>query len=71
MLGRREGSLMRNNGSSLRGSKIAVAVAIGVLLGCVFALFYPHGFFGSYPTIQSRRISNAPGNHVRRHFLLP
>ncbi|XP_042509368.1 arabinosyltransferase RRA2-like [Macadamia integrifolia] len=55
MTGRREGSLMRNNGQSIRGSKIAVAIAIGILLGCVFAFLYPHGIFGSDPTIQGRR----------------
>ncbi|OVA04546.1 Reticulon [Macleaya cordata] len=57
MSGRRDGSLMRNTGQSLRGSKIVVAVAIGILLGCVFAFLYPHGFFGAStdPPIQNRR----------------
>ncbi|XP_057469553.1 arabinosyltransferase RRA3-like [Actinidia eriantha] len=40
MAGRRE-----KNGQSFRGSRITVAIAIGVLLGCVFAFLYPHGFF--------------------------
>lgn len=47
MAGRRDG-LMRNNignNQSLRGSRIAVAIAIGVLMGCVFAFLYPNGFF--------------------------
>ncbi|KAK6938791.1 Nucleotide-diphospho-sugar transferase [Dillenia turbinata] len=46
---RRDGLLMRNNGHSLRGSRIAAAIAIGVLLGCIFAFLYPHGFFAHNP----------------------
>ncbi|XP_050210396.1 arabinosyltransferase RRA3-like [Mercurialis annua] len=37
----------KEKGQPLRGSRIAVAILIGVLLGCVFAVFYPHGFFSS------------------------
>ncbi|XP_042506812.1 arabinosyltransferase RRA2-like [Macadamia integrifolia] len=55
MTGRRDGPLMRNYRLSMRGSRIAVAVAIGILLGCVFAFVYPHGFFRSDPSIQGRR----------------
>ncbi|KAJ3673161.1 hypothetical protein LUZ60_006535 [Juncus effusus] len=47
MAGRREGPLMRANGLPSRGSKIAVAVAVGVLLGCIFAFLYPDGLFRS------------------------
>ncbi|KAF9611484.1 hypothetical protein IFM89_032454 [Coptis chinensis] len=43
--------------SSLGGSRIAIAIGIGVFLGCVFAFFYPHGFFiGS----DSNRKSQSP-----------
>ncbi|XP_058069097.1 arabinosyltransferase RRA3-like [Magnolia sinica] len=45
MTGRRE----RSSGPSIRGSRIAVAVGIGISLGCVFAFLFPHGFFGSDP----------------------
>lgn len=42
---------------SIRGSRIAVAVAIGVLLGCIFAFLFPNGFFSSNNlSIQNRRI---------------
>lgn len=54
MAGRRDGSLMRNYSQSFRGSRIAVAVAIGVLLGCVFAFLLPHGLFTSDPHLRSR-----------------
>ncbi|XP_071694176.1 arabinosyltransferase RRA3-like [Rutidosis leptorrhynchoides] len=33
-----------------RGSRITVAILIGILLGCIFALLYPNGFFNSNPT---------------------
>ncbi|GMN35475.1 hypothetical protein TIFTF001_005326 [Ficus carica] len=59
MGGRREGPLMREKGQSLRGSRIAIAIVIGVLLGCVFAVFYPHGLFISDPPIRNRRIGHS------------
>ncbi|KAF3624327.1 putative UDP-D-xylose:L-fucose alpha-1,3-D-xylosyltransferase 1-like isoform X2 [Capsicum annuum] len=49
MVGRRD-----KYGQSIRGSRIAGAIAIGVLLGCVFAFLYPNGFFSSDPKSQSR-----------------
>ncbi|CAO2837596.1 unnamed protein product [Amaranthus hypochondriacus] len=56
MGGRRDG-LMKSasniSNQSLRGSRIAIAIAIGVFMGCVFALFYPHGFFHPYPPSTS------------------
>ncbi|KAF6149699.1 hypothetical protein GIB67_017432 [Kingdonia uniflora] len=56
--GRRDGSLMRNYGQSLRGSKIAIAVGIGIFLGFVCAFMFPHGFFGSDSQLQGHtRIS--------------
>jgi hypothetical protein len=51
--------LRREKGQSLQGSRIAVAILIGILLGCVFAVFYPHGFFSSNPTGSHRRIANS------------
>ncbi|CAN1324495.1 Arabinosyltransferase RRA3 [Linum perenne] len=54
MIGRREGPLMRNNSSaSIVKSRIAVAIAIGILLGCAFAFLYPHGFFNSATSTSS------------------
>ncbi|KAI4295551.1 hypothetical protein L6164_035588 [Bauhinia variegata] len=48
MIGRREGPLMRSNSSqSLLKSRIAIAIVIGVLIGCVFAFLFPNGFFVS------------------------
>ncbi|KAL5558086.1 hypothetical protein UlMin_034297 [Ulmus minor] len=52
----RSGALMRDKGQAGRGSKIAVAIVVGILLGCVFAVFFPHGFFTSDLSIQNRRI---------------
>lgn len=33
----------------LRGSRIAVAIVIGILLGGFFAVLYPHGLFITDP----------------------
>ncbi|OMO73777.1 Reticulon [Corchorus capsularis] len=56
MGGRREGPLMRNPSHSSAKSRILMAVAIGISLGCVFAFLYPHGFFSySAPAFHSRR----------------
>ncbi|KAI8025657.1 Arabinosyltransferase RRA3 [Camellia lanceoleosa] len=55
---RREGPLMRNGGYSLRGSRLAVAIAIGVAIGCVCAFLYPHGLFDSIP-IRTNRIAKS------------
>lgn len=49
---------MRNGGYSLRGSRLAVAIAIGVAIGCVFAFLYPHGLFDSTP-IRTNRIAKS------------
>lgn len=54
MAGRRE-----KYGQSIRGSRIAGAIAIGVLLGCVFAFLYPNGFFSPDPRSQSRPVSKS------------
>lgn len=42
MAGRRE-----KYSQSVRGSRIAMAIVIGVLVGCVFAFLFPHGLFSS------------------------
>lgn len=41
---RRDGPLMRSNENGRR-SRIAAAIAIGVVFGCVFSLLYPRGLF--------------------------
>lgn len=46
--------------SSIRGSRIAAAIGIGIAMGCVFAFLFPHGFFASNPpTEQLRTIVHA------------
>ncbi|KAF5186784.1 Arabinosyltransferase rra3 [Thalictrum thalictroides] len=55
MTGRRDGSLMRNSANSIRGSRIAIAIGIGVFIGCVFAFWFPHGFFDPNSQIQAHR----------------
>ncbi|KAJ8772736.1 hypothetical protein K2173_027913 [Erythroxylum novogranatense] len=45
----------REKGQSSRGSRIAIAILIGILLGCVFAVFYPDGFFSSYQAVHNVR----------------
>ncbi|XP_057973257.1 arabinosyltransferase RRA3-like [Malania oleifera] len=59
MAGRRVGSLIRSTGQSLRGSRIAAAVIVGVIVGCVFAFLFPHGFFPSDPQATRPRISKS------------
>ncbi|CAK9142594.1 unnamed protein product [Ilex paraguariensis] len=59
MTGRRDGPLMRNTTQSLRGSRIVIAIAIGVLLGCVFAFLFPRGLFASNSPIQSHPIAKS------------
>ncbi|KAI5660991.1 hypothetical protein M9H77_20314 [Catharanthus roseus] len=58
MSGRRDGPLMRNNTNGLNssfrgGSRIGVAIAVGISIGCVFAFLFPHGFFSSSSSSSS------------------
>ncbi|KAK1323027.1 hypothetical protein QJS10_CPA02g00428 [Acorus calamus] len=58
MMGRREGSLMRSPPSTaMRGSRIAIAVGIGVFIGCIFALLFPNGLF-RFDSSQEHRITS-------------
>ncbi|XP_030944659.1 arabinosyltransferase RRA2-like [Quercus lobata] len=57
MTGRRE--MHRNTLQSVRKTRIAIAIAIGVTLGCVFAIFFPHGLFTSSAPIITRTISKS------------
>ncbi|KAF6149700.1 hypothetical protein GIB67_017433 [Kingdonia uniflora] len=52
--GRRDGSLLKNYGQSLRGSKITITVGIGIFLGCICAFMFSHGFLGSDSQLQER-----------------
>ncbi|KAJ8541023.1 hypothetical protein K7X08_001839 [Anisodus acutangulus] len=54
MAGRRE-----KYGQSIRGSRIAGAIAMGIFLGCVFAFLYPNGFFFPDPRPQTRPLSKS------------
>ncbi|CAK7347690.1 unnamed protein product [Dovyalis caffra] len=51
--------LRREKGQSLLGSRIGIAIFIGVLFGCVFAVFYPHGLFSSDLASRRHRIANS------------
>lgn len=59
--GRREIPLMKKDaGQSLRRSRIAAAIFVGISLGCVFAFFYPDGFLVlSSPPTSRRRVSDS------------
>ncbi|KVI03692.1 Nucleotide-diphospho-sugar transferase, partial [Cynara cardunculus var. scolymus] len=37
---------------STRRSRITIAILVGVLLGCIFTFYYPHGLFVFYPPIS-------------------
>ncbi|PIN12472.1 Fucosylgalactoside 3-alpha-galactosyltransferase [Handroanthus impetiginosus] len=49
----------KSSQSSIRGSRIAAAIGIGVLVGCVFAFLFPHGFFSSNPSTEIRSLSKS------------
>ncbi|KAI3673147.1 hypothetical protein L6452_39262 [Arctium lappa] len=57
------GRRVTNASQSMRGSRIAFAILIGILLGCLFAVLYPHGLFSDYsnsaPHFQNRRVSKS------------
>ncbi|XP_030446993.1 arabinosyltransferase RRA3-like [Syzygium oleosum] len=55
---RRDGSLMRDKGQLFSGSRIAAAIAVGVLLGCALAFLYPRGLFGAAPGARIASISD-------------
>lgn len=54
-LGRRE----KNLHSSIRGSRILAAIGIGIVVGCVFAYLFPHGFFSTNQPTQIRTVSDS------------
>ncbi|KAL0366122.1 UNVERIFIED_CONTAM: Arabinosyltransferase RRA2 [Sesamum radiatum] len=54
-VGRRDKSSQLSN----RGSRIAAAIGIGVIVGCIFAFLFPHGFFSSNPAAQIQPLSNS------------
>ncbi|KAH6830061.1 Nucleotide-diphospho-sugar transferase family protein [Perilla frutescens var. hirtella] len=56
--GRRETALMKKDGGQSLKSKIAAAIFVGVLLGCVFAFFYPDGIIVS-SSLSRRQVADA------------
>ncbi|KAH6778805.1 Nucleotide-diphospho-sugar transferase family protein [Perilla frutescens var. hirtella] len=54
-VGRRDKNLQ----SSVRGSRILAAIAIGVGVGCVFAFLFPHGFFSTNQKTQIHTVSDS------------
>ncbi|GER44323.1 nucleotide-diphospho-sugar transferase family protein [Striga asiatica] len=54
-VGRRE----KGNQSLSRGTRIAAAIGIGVILGCVFAFLFPHGVFSSNQPTVVRSLLNS------------
>ncbi|CAM8936106.1 unnamed protein product [Rhodiola kirilowii] len=52
-------SSMRGGAQTSVRSRVMGAVAVGVLLGCVFAWLYPHGLFKSDPDVVRRAASNS------------
>ncbi|KAG1342108.1 arabinosyltransferase RRA3 [Cocos nucifera] len=79
MAWRREGPLMRvGNGPPSRGSRIALAVAIGIILGCVIAFLFPDRLFRfSFPspplsqnTAKLSQVNSAPCESLERTNVL-
>ncbi|CAJ2675560.1 unnamed protein product [Trifolium pratense] len=58
MAGRRDALLTRDKNHPITASPIAVAIFIGVILGCIFAFFSPQGFFSysSTPSILNHKM---------------
>ncbi|CAM8939217.1 unnamed protein product [Rhodiola kirilowii] len=52
-------SSMRGGAQTSVRSRVMGAVAVGVLLGCVFSWLYPHGLFKSDPDVVRRAASNS------------
>ncbi|XWS21085.1 hypothetical protein CRYUN_Cryun30bG0025000 [Craigia yunnanensis] len=61
-------AVRRDKGQSLRGTRIAIAIVIGVLLGCVITLFFPHGLINATPSVQNRRIGKSNFQHKAGPF---
>ncbi|XP_071731480.1 arabinosyltransferase RRA3-like [Rutidosis leptorrhynchoides] len=59
LIGRRD----KNSAQSIRGSRIAVAIAIGIILGGIFAFLYPHGF------LSLNHASQFQGRRLTKSFL--
>ncbi|WCJ33861.1 Nucleotide-diphospho-sugar transferase family protein [Euphorbia peplus] len=57
MIGRRDGLMRSSNHSSVRKSRIGIAIAIGITLGCICAFFFPHGFYFSQRHSISQAVS--------------
>lgn len=51
----------KGGGQTGRGSRIAIAIVIGILLGCVFAFLFPHGLFSpsSSSSFNTRPLSKS------------
>ncbi|KAG8377750.1 hypothetical protein BUALT_Bualt08G0065500 [Buddleja alternifolia] len=49
----------KSSQSSILGSRIAVAIGIGIVAGCIFAFVFPNGFFSANPPPQSRLLSKS------------
>ncbi|GMH17511.1 hypothetical protein Nepgr_019352 [Nepenthes gracilis] len=59
MTGRRDGLMRSSSNHSFRMSRIVIAIAIGVVLGFIFAFLYPNGLFRSDPPTSGRRLSKS------------
>ncbi|XP_022937032.1 arabinosyltransferase RRA3-like [Cucurbita moschata] len=49
----------KDKSHSARVSRVVIAIAIGVFLGCFFAFFYPHGLLRSDLPLQNRRLGKS------------
>lgn len=58
---------MRNNAHSQLKSRIITAVAIGILIGCIFALVFPNGFFVSDSLTSNRRHLPVTGSKTQEN----
>ncbi|KAG0473324.1 hypothetical protein HPP92_014709 [Vanilla planifolia] len=77
MAGRKEGPLMRSSSNGGGLSRIAAAVGIGILFGCIFAFYFPNGFFASHDlthtrntSIKSLQVNSAPCESPERLNML-
>ncbi|XP_010459603.1 PREDICTED: arabinosyltransferase RRA3 isoform X2 [Camelina sativa] len=54
----------RDRSQQLRGSRIAIAILIGIFIGCVCAVLFPNGFFNSNSSLSATERLSKSSNKV-------
>ncbi|XP_010477148.1 PREDICTED: arabinosyltransferase RRA3-like [Camelina sativa] len=54
----------RDRSQQLRGSRIAIAILIGIFIGCICAVLFPNGFFNSKSSLSATERLSKSSNKV-------